>query len=194
MRARRRILVLVLAFVLVAGVTQPVEALEFEQKCNGPHVSAQSGRITFTPGLNGKAVRQRLDVRISLFSCSPARDTRGSGTFKSSFLTKRARGCGLLSTVTAFKVKATVDLEERDQVEPPDHVQVHGEGAQHRPDRQGQLREICRPQGFERVSLHAQHVAVPDDLQEGVPEQGQAERTRPEVGRLARHLLRRSRS
>jgi hypothetical protein len=98
----------VLVLVLGASVVQPLGAASFVQKCNGPTASTQSGRINLTPGLNGQPARQKLDVRVSLFECSPDRTSRGSGTFKSTFMTKHARACGFLSTTTAFKVKATV--------------------------------------------------------------------------------------
>src|SRR5690242_4216438 len=107
MRAVRTFLLLLVAgFSLVALVPiDSLDAADFVQKCNGPPVSTQSGRINFSPGLNGVRVRQTLDARISLFECSPDRTSRGSGTFKARFLTTHPRACGLLSTTTRFKVK-----------------------------------------------------------------------------------------
>ncbi len=110
MRAIRQV-VLVLAAVLVAtpvAAPAPVGAATFVQKCNGPPVSTQSGRINLSPGLNGQRVRQTLDVRVSLFECSPDRTSRGSGTFKARFMTTSPRGCGLLNTTTRFKINGTV--------------------------------------------------------------------------------------
>ena len=100
--------VLGLAFMLGAGAGGPVGAASFVQKCNAPRSSTQSGRLGFSPGLNGQRVRQTLDLRVSLFECSPDRTSRGSGTFKARFETRSARGCGLLNTTTRFKIKATV--------------------------------------------------------------------------------------
>lgn len=107
MRATRWFVLLVVCG-LVAGPVRPADAADFVQKCNGPPVSTQSGRITLVPGLNGRRVLQKLEVRISLFECSPDRTSRGSGTFRSVFVTKKARGCGLLSQTTAFKVNGSV--------------------------------------------------------------------------------------
>ena len=109
MRAMRRF-VLVLGLVLgtASGAVPPLGAATFVQKCNAPPVSTQSGRINFTPGLNGRPARQSLDVHVSLFECSPDRTSRGSGVFQSNFMTEHARGCGLLSDRTDFKVRAKV--------------------------------------------------------------------------------------
>jgi len=107
MRATRKF-VLVLVVVLGGGAGSPSGAASFVQKCNAPRVSTQSGRINLTPGLNGQPARQTLDVRVSLFECSPDRTSRGSGTFKSTFPTEQARACGLLSSTTAFNLKGTV--------------------------------------------------------------------------------------
>ena len=98
----------VLVFLLGAGGVAPIGAATFVQKCNAPPVNTQSGRINLAPGLNGRPARQQLDVRVSLFECSPDRTSRGSGTFKATFLTRHARACGFLSTTTAFKVNAAV--------------------------------------------------------------------------------------
>jgi hypothetical protein len=113
MRAIRTFVLVLVAVLAATPVTAfvalgPVAAASFVQKCNGPPVSSQSGRINFSPGLNAKRVRQTLDARISLFECSPDRTSRGSGTFKARFMTTHPRACGLLNTTTRFKIKAAV--------------------------------------------------------------------------------------
>ena len=112
MRVTRRLTLVVVAAALAAGMTPPVGASTFTQKCDGPPASTQSGRMTFTPGLNRLSVKQQIDVKISLFDCSPARDTRGAGTLRSTITPKGSQTCQLVTLAHVFNATAKVTWKD----------------------------------------------------------------------------------
>ena len=112
MRVTRRLLLVIGAVVLAAGMTPVAGAATFAQKCDGPPPSTQSGRMSFAPGLNHLSVKQQVDVKISLFDCSPARDTRGAGTLRSTITPKGSQTCLLVSAAHVFKATAKITWKD----------------------------------------------------------------------------------
>jgi len=96
---------------VVAGVAAPIGAATHAQSCHGPVESTQSGRVAVEPGVNALATKQQMSWKISLFSCSPARATRGSGTLKSAYATA-AQTCVMLKQPKAFKETAKITWKD----------------------------------------------------------------------------------
>ena len=92
---------------VVAGVAGPIGAATHAQSCHGPVESTQSGRASLEPGINGLSTKQQMSWKVSLFSCSPARSTRGSGTLKSAYATA-AQTCVMLKKPKTFKETAKI--------------------------------------------------------------------------------------
>ncbi len=95
MRATRGF-VLMMVFALAFGTMSPAGAAGRAQKCSGPPPTTQSGRAALSPGLSGAKLAQQVVITVSLFSCSPARTTRGSGSLKTTIKIKAPQTCELL--------------------------------------------------------------------------------------------------
>ena len=83
-----------------------------QQKCSGPPPTTQSGRASLSPGLNGAKLAQEISITVSLFSCSPARTTRGSGTLKTTIKVKAAQTCELLQNPHTLKGTAVITWKD----------------------------------------------------------------------------------
>ena len=114
---RRRGLVLLLTPMLsvgvAAGVMRPLGAAGKVQECVGPSPPRQSGRAMIAPGLNASKAPQQFVLKVSMFSCSPARTTRGAGTLKSTITIKTPQACGLLTDPHALlRANATITWKD----------------------------------------------------------------------------------
>jgi hypothetical protein len=90
------------------GRIGPLGAAGKAQLCDRPAPPTQSGRATVAPGLNASKSPQQIALTISLFSCSPARSTRGAGTLKSAITIKAAQTCALLGRPHILTGKTTI--------------------------------------------------------------------------------------
>jgi hypothetical protein len=111
MRGMRGCVALVVV-ALVAGAAGPLGAAGKTQQCDGPAPAIQSGRATITPGLNALSLPQHLAVKISLFSCSPNRATRGEGTVQSTITFKTRQTCALLTHPRTLDMTATITWKD----------------------------------------------------------------------------------
>ncbi len=111
MRGMRGYVALVV-FVLVAGAAGPLGAAGKTQQCDGPAPAIQSGRATITPGLNALSLPQHLAVKISLFSCSPNRATRGEGTLQITITFKTGQTCAFLTDPRTLDTTATITWKD----------------------------------------------------------------------------------
>ena len=111
MRAWRG-LVLVIALAIAIGPVSPAGAAVRAQKCSGPPPTTQSGRASLAPGLSGAKLAQEVSISVSLFSCSPARTTRGSGTLKTTIKIKAAQTCELLQNPHTLKGNAVITWKD----------------------------------------------------------------------------------
>jgi hypothetical protein len=102
--------VVVLACVL--ATTTPVGAAVQPQKCAGPPATMQSGRATLSPGVSGLELPQKIALTVSLFSCTPARTTRGSGSLKTTITIKAPQKCGLLTNPHILKATVTITWKD----------------------------------------------------------------------------------
>jgi len=107
---RGTVLVVVLAFV-AAGMS-PAGAAGKTQQCDGPAPTIQSGRATITPGVNALSLPQQVDMKITLFSCSPDSSTRGAGTLKTTLMLKTGQTCGLLTHPHTLDAPATITWKD----------------------------------------------------------------------------------
>ena len=97
---------------LVAGAAGPLAAAGKTQQCDGPAPAIQSGRATITPGLNALSLPQHVVVKISLFSCSPNRATRGEGTLQTTITFKTGQTCALLTHPRTLDTTATITWKD----------------------------------------------------------------------------------
>jgi hypothetical protein len=105
--------VLVVTLAIVLGTMSPVGATAARpQKCSGPPATTQSGRASLTPGLSALGSAQKVVLAVSLFSCSPARTTRGSGSLKSTLTIKAPQTCGLLTNPHTVKATAVITWKD----------------------------------------------------------------------------------
>lgn len=94
--------------VVTAWGAAPAAAATPVQTCTGPSSTTQSGRAMLSPGLNSLATKQTVSMRVSLFLCSPAVATGGSGTLKSTFTTPTAQTCALITTPRVLNATVTI--------------------------------------------------------------------------------------
>jgi hypothetical protein len=111
MRATRGF-VLAMGLALLLGTMSPAGAAARPQKCSGPPPTTQSGRASLSPGLNALKLPQKIAISLSLFSCSPARTTRGSGSLKTTITIKASQTCGLLTNPHLLKGTATITWKD----------------------------------------------------------------------------------
>jgi hypothetical protein len=111
MRATRGF-VLAMGLALLLGTMSPAGAAARPQKCSGPPPTTQSGRAALSPGLNALKLPQKITINLSLFSCSPARTTRGSGSLKVTITIKASQTCGLLTNPHLLKGTATITWKD----------------------------------------------------------------------------------
>ena len=104
----RRFVLVAVVVIVAACPLGPLGAAGKAQLCDRPAPPTQSGRATIAPGLNASKSPQQIALTISLFSCSPARSTRGAGTLKSSITIKAAQTCSLLSHPHILRGKTTI--------------------------------------------------------------------------------------
>jgi hypothetical protein len=107
MRLKRK-LGFVAVLALAAASTAPLGAAAPVQECHGPSSTTQSGRASLSPGVNGLGTKQQISFKISLFSCSPNRLTRGAGTLTSTFNTASGQTCAMFNNPTALKMTAKI--------------------------------------------------------------------------------------
>jgi hypothetical protein len=112
MGRQRWFLLLIVSVGMLAGAVGASGAAAQTQVCDGPLPPTQSGRVTITPGLNASKAPQHLALNISLFSCSPARSTRGAGTMKSTITIKAGQTCSLLSQPHTLVGSATITWKD----------------------------------------------------------------------------------
>lgn len=104
--------VLAVVLALTLGTMSPVGAAVRPQKCSGPPATTQSGRAALTPGLSALKAAQKIALSVSLFSCSPARTTRGSGSLKATITIKTQQNCGLLTNPHLLQATATITWKD----------------------------------------------------------------------------------
>ena len=92
----------------LVGVSSPASAASPVQTCSGPALSTQAGRATFSPGLNGFAVRPTVDAKVNLTRCSPSAATGGTGTLKFTLKTLTTKTCTFITEAHAVRTSATI--------------------------------------------------------------------------------------
>ena len=132
----------------------PLGAAGKAQSCDRPAPPTQSGRAAIAPGLNASKSPQQIAFTISLFSCSPARSTRGAGTLKSSITIKAAQTCSLLATAPHPDGEDDDRLEGRVHVDARGVVLVQWHVSQRERDRQGHQGAVQEPSLQRPVPLH----------------------------------------
>jgi hypothetical protein len=112
MRATRGF-VCVVVLACMFGATPPVGAAVRPQRCSGPPPTTQSGRASLSPGLSGLKLPQTIALTVSLFSCSPAKETHGSGSLKTTITIKAGQRCGLLTRPHTLNGNATISWKDQ---------------------------------------------------------------------------------
>ena len=112
MRASRGIVLVVALALAICSVSPAGASAGAQQKCSGPAPTTQSGRAALSPGLNGVKLAQEISITVSLFSCSPARTTRGSGTLKTTIKVKAPQTCELLHNPHTLKGTAVITWKD----------------------------------------------------------------------------------
>jgi hypothetical protein len=112
MRATRGFVLIVVLALAIGSVGPAGASVGAQQKCSGPAPTTQSGRAALTPGLNGSQHAQEISITVSLFSCSPARTTRGSGSLKSTIKVKAPQTCELLHNPHTLKGTAVITWKD----------------------------------------------------------------------------------
>ena len=87
-----------LVLALVAVLPASLGAAGFVQKCAAPLPSAQSGRQSFTPGVNGRATAQTVASKVNLFQCSDTKKTGRSGLLTTTLKTAAITCAAFTST------------------------------------------------------------------------------------------------
>ena len=106
---RTRGFVLVVGLATVLGTVSPVgAAVSSAEVHRDRRTTTQSGRASLSPGLSGVKFAQEVALTVSLFSCSPARTTRGSGTLKTTIKIKAPQTCELLQHPHILKGTAVI--------------------------------------------------------------------------------------
>jgi hypothetical protein len=112
MRASRGFVLIVVLALAIGSMSPAGASVGAQQKCSGPPPTTQSGRTSLSPGLNGAKNAQEISVTVSLFSCSPARTTRGSGTLKTTIKVKAPQTCELLQNPHTLKGTAVITWKD----------------------------------------------------------------------------------
>jgi len=102
-------------FVVLAVTASPtgsVGAASFAQQCDGPPATTQSGRALLAPGVNALRIAQTVSVKVSLFNCSPARATRGSGRLRTTVKPEGSQTCKMFSAPTKWNAAAHVTWKD----------------------------------------------------------------------------------
>jgi hypothetical protein len=95
-----------LALAVFAVAPASLGAASDVQHCNAPLPTAQSGRQTFLPGINGVATAQKVTSKVNLFQCSDP-STGRSGVLTTAGKTE-AVTCDVFSTAHVCKFAATI--------------------------------------------------------------------------------------
>jgi hypothetical protein len=100
--------VLLVAFGIAVAAPTATSAAGPVQKCTGPSATAQSGRTTISPGINGRATVQAEVWTIHLFQCVPSTPTGGSGTLTIKLNTSPITCAAALVTSHVWHTSATI--------------------------------------------------------------------------------------